>query len=300
MHGDRHGVNILDQDVNLVDLPPVACTPIPSPLTLDGGADSSALSAGWMEVVPMDVTVSGTAVTLLRPESSYFFDGGRRKRPVVALSAAAVLVLTFGAAAGLFISNLEIWQKTLARATNGEDAVATYTSATVEGTPSADEDQSIYYFRFSYHVDGRRYEGQHQVDLVTYRRGIPVGGQLAVVYDRNDPANVHAVDAPPPPPWLQTAAVLLLVVGGVVVAVLTWKDYNRPYDPVKDGRLAAATLSDVRPGTGDLEVHFRYRSPFGGRETTGVDRVPLSGAARPEPGMKVGVLVRGSGKATLL
>lgn len=248
----------------------------------------------------MKTSLPAPNMTLFRSDSAYYFNGKRRKRKGVLVTAIALIVLTVIFAGGLVFFNLETWQKSLVLAVNGVPGTAIYTRTDVDVTYTGSDSHSTHYFNFTFTVDGLRYEGKHAVDLVTYQRGIPAGQELAIVYDPNDPENVQARDAPPPPPLLQTSGILLLVVGGIAAALYTLKDYNRAYNPLKDGRIAEAVITQIVSAQDAVEIHFCYTNPFDNQQTTGTDRLSTAEAKEAAVGLNVVALVQGTQKVTLL
>lgn len=237
---------------------------------------------------------------LFRPDSTYYINGTPRRRNEVLVRVGVLIVLIIFFVGGLAYFNLGAWRTSLALSANGTEGTAIYTRRSIEVTHTGDVNHSSHYFNFTFTVDGRRYEGKHQVDLLAYERGIPAGRELAIIYVPADPTIVQARDAPPPPPWLQTGGILLLLIGGIAAALSELNNYNRPYDPRKDGRLAAGVITAVNPVADAVEIHFEYANPLNGRAISGSDRLAanLAGAARV--GLAVAVLHQGVKNVRLL
>jgi hypothetical protein len=237
---------------------------------------------------------------LFRPESAYYITGTPRRRNEVLVRVGVLIALVIVFVGGLAYFNLGAWRTSLALAATGVEGTAIYTRSSIEVTHAGDATHSSHYFNFTFTVDGRRYEGRHEVDRLTYERGIPAGQELAISYDPADPTTVQARDAPPPPPWLQTGGILFLLVGGVAAALADLRNYNRPYDPVKDGRLAAGVITAVNPVANAVEIHFEYANPLNGRAANGSDRLPVDLASAARVGFTVAVLHRGEQNVRLL
>lgn len=237
---------------------------------------------------------------LFRPESTYYIDGTPRRRNEVLVRVGVLIALVIVFVGGLAYFNLGAWRTSLALAANGVEGSAVYTRSSIEVTQAGDADNSTRYFNFTYTVNGRRYEGRHEVDLLTYERGIPAGRELAIVYDPADPTIVQARDAPPPPPWLQTGGILFLLFGGLAAALADLRNYHRPYDPTKDGRLAAGEITAIQPLADAVEIQFAYTNPFNGRAARGSDRLPAGPAGAARVGLAVAVLHRGEQNVRLL
>lgn len=249
----------------------------------------------------MSTTVSTANMTLFRSDSAYYFSGKQRKRRGVLVTAITLIVLTFIFAGGLIYFNLETWQQSLTLAANGVQGTAFYTRSDVDVTYTGGDSHRTYYFRFAFTVDGQRYEGKRTVDLVTYQRGIPASETLSIVYDPDNPGNVQAGDSPTLiPVLLQSGGILLLVVGGIAATLHTMKDYNRVYDPLKDGRITEAVITEIVPAQDAIEVHFRYTNPINKQQMSGTDRLSAAEAKEAVVGLSVVALVKGTQKVTLL
>lgn len=249
----------------------------------------------------MSTSVLAANMTLFRSDSAYYFTGERRKRKGVLVTAIALIALTLLFAGGLVFFNLEMWQKSLVLTANGVQGTAVYTRSDVDVTYTGGDSHRTYYFRFAFTVDGQHYEGQHTVDLVTYQRGIPAGETLSIVYDPDNPENVQAGDTPTLiPALLQSGGIVLLVIGGIAAALYTMKDYNRAYDPLKDGRITEAVITEIVPAQDAVEIHFRYINPFNKQQMSGTDRITAAEARGAVVELNVGVLVKGTQKVTLL
>jgi len=249
----------------------------------------------------MSTTIPTANMTLFRSDSAYYFNGEQRKRKGVLVTAIALIVLTFIFAGGLIYFNMETWQQSLALTATGVQGTAVYTRSDVDVTYTDGDSHRTYYFRFAFIVDGQRYEGKHTVDLITYQRGIPAGETLSIVYAPDNPGNVQVGDSPTLiPALLQSGGILLLVVGGIVAALYTMKDYNRVYDPLKDGRITEAVITEIVPAQDAVEIHFRYTNPFTKQQMSGTDRLSATGAKEAVVGLNVMALVKETQKVALL
>jgi hypothetical protein len=240
-------------------------------------------------------------MTLFRQESAYYFNGETRKRKGVLMTSFVLAVLMLVGALGIGYYALRSWQDYVALAVNGVQGTAVYTRPSSDITHSGNNSHISYYFHFAFTVDGKRYEGRHTVDLITFRRGIPSGQELTIIYDPDHPENVQAGDAPTPiTALLQTGGVFLILAGGGAAIYYTMKDYNRAYVPLKDGHVTQAMITEVVPLESAVEVRFTYTNPFNGAPAAGCNRLPPALAEAVETGLTAAVLVRGTQQVTLL
>ena len=223
-----------------------------------------------------------------------------------------VVAIIFIVGVFVLIRAVDSWQLYSELSQYGAVTTATYTDRDIETRQDASDSgtsTTTYYLEYEYVVDDTIYEGRHRTSLPGYDNFEP-GGAVSVLYLPDEPETSIAGTQPPVTDALFTAVMGFVIIGvALVLGLRVYLNFERPYDPKKDGDLIYGELKaiDIEPpsngGNSLAKVKIAYTSPQTGEVVTADDQrylKPDRVESPPTPGTPIAILLKKNGLHQLL